>query len=126
MHQFEVHVQNKVGALAEVAEVLANSMVNIISVATEDRGEGLGIIKLVVDDEKTARKALKLAGFDFDEYEIIGIRLLDKPGELAKLSRALANMGVDIQSVFVLNKDKGYTELALKVSDLGKVKKFIE
>lgn len=124
MRQFEVWVENKVGMLAEVAEILAKNRINIRGVATEAKNDK-GIIKLVTDDEDATRRALTDAGMNFKEFEIVPARLRDQPGELAKISRALANLGVDIQSVFLLGKDHGTTEIAFKVSDLKKAREIL-
>ncbi|HLE07880.1 MAG TPA: hypothetical protein VI933_04675 [archaeon] len=125
VRQFEVTIQNKIGALADVSEALAKSRVNIKAISTEIKDVGLGVIKLITDDEQATRKTLSLGDFEFDEYDVVPIRLMDKPGELARLSRGLANLGVDIESVFILHKENGFTEVALKVNDLAKARKLL-
>ncbi len=124
MRQFEVYVENKVGKLAEVCEVVARSNVNIRAVATEAK-DGKGVIKLITEDEDLTREVLTEARMDFKEFEIVPARVRDKPGELARVARALANIGVDIQSVFLLGKDRGTTEFAFKVSDLEKAREIL-
>ena len=94
---------------------------NIKAISTELK-DGIGIIKLVTDNEDITRQTLTNARLDFSEYEIVPVRLKDKPGELARLSRALAELNVDIESVFLLNRDGGTSELAFKVNDLKKAK----
>ncbi len=118
-------VDNKVGKLAEVAEVIAKAKINIRAIATEAK-DGWGIIKIIAEDEDAAREALEKAKMKFKEFEVVPARLRDKSGELAKVSRALANLGVDIESVFILGKDKGTTELAFKVSNLKKAKEILD
>lgn len=125
VRQFEITVQNRIGALADVSELLAKSKVNIKAISTEIKDAGFGVIKLITDDENVARKSLSLSEFEFDEYDVVPVKLIDRPGELARLSRGLANLGVDIESVFVLHKENGFTEIALKVSDLAKAKKLL-
>ncbi len=124
--QFEITVQNRVGALADVSEALRKSKVNIRAISTEVKDAGLGVVKVITDDEQSTRKLLTLGEFEFEEYDVIPVRLMDKPGELAKISRGLANLGVDIESVFVLDKQNGTTEIALKVNDFSKAKGFLK
>ena len=124
MRQFEIKVDNRVGKLAEVCEIIARANVNIKAISTEDK-DGFGIIKLITENENLTRETLNVAQLNYKEFEIISARLRDKPGELAKVSRALTNIGVDIQSVFILGKDKGTTELAFKVSDLKKAREIL-
>ncbi len=125
VRQFEITVQNRIGALADVSELLAKSKVNIKAISTEIKDAGFGVIKLITDDENAARKSLSLSEFEFDEYDVVPVKLIDRPGELARLSRGLANLGVDIESVFVLHKEGGFTEIALKVNDLAKARKLL-
>ncbi|MFQ6009720.1 MAG: hypothetical protein ACE5J7_01215 [Candidatus Aenigmatarchaeota archaeon] len=117
MRQFEVRIENRIGALALVCEVLSGRGINIKAIATELR-EDRGVIKFITNDELTTRAVLKEAGFEFSEYEIIPVRLKDEPGELARLARGLSNLNIDIESVFLLNREKGVTEIAFKVNDL--------
>jgi len=124
MRQFEVVIENRIGALADVCEVLSQAKVNIKAITTELK-DGIGIIRFVADDEEITRSILKDAQLDFSEYEIVPVRLLDKPGELARLARGLANIGIDIESVHMLSKDSGTTEIAFKVDNLGEAKKIL-
>jgi len=123
--QFEIIIQNKIGALADVSEALAKSRVNIKAISTEIKDVGLGVIKVITDDEQATRKTLSMGDFEFDEYDVVPVKLIDRPGELARFSRGLANLGVDIESVFVLHKENGFTEIALKVNDLAKARKLL-
>ncbi len=52
--------------------------------------------------------------------------MINRPsGELARLTRGLANLGADIESVFILHKENGFTEIAIKVNDLAKARKLL-
>jgi hypothetical protein len=124
MRQFEVTIENRIGALADVCEVLAKARINIRAIATELKN-GMGIIKLVTDDEDITRAVLRGARFDFSEYEVVPVRLIDRPGELARLARSLANLGIDIESVFMINRDAGTVEIAFKVNNLSEAKRIL-
>ncbi|MFQ6020743.1 MAG: ACT domain-containing protein [Candidatus Aenigmatarchaeota archaeon] len=125
MRQFEIKVENKIGSLAEVCDIISKSGVNITAIATEDKGDH-GIIKVITENEDLTRSALTISDMEFKEFEVVPVRLRDQPGELAKLSRALANLGIDVQSVFVLGKDKGTTEIVFKVDNLEKARELLE
>lgn len=125
MRQFEITAGNRVGRLAEVCELISNVGVNIRAVSTEDK-EDAGVIKLITDDENLTRNILSNSGLEFKEFEIVSAKLRDKPGELAKVAKALANLDIDIQSVFLLERKKGAVEFAFKVSDLKKAKEILD
>ena len=124
MRQFEVSIENK-GAIADVSDALAKLGINIKAISTELK-DGMGIVKFVTEDEELTRKALKMANLNFSEYEIMPVELEDKPGEFARLTKLLADMGIDIESVFLLTREEGVAKLALKVNDLEKAKKLFK
>ena len=62
MRQFEISVENKIGALAALTNILAQAKVNLKAIATDSK-DGIGLIKIVTDDEKITRDILKQTGF---------------------------------------------------------------
>ncbi len=125
MRQFEISVDDKIGALADLTDVLAKAKVNLKAIATDTKA-GVGIIKIVTDDEEITREILRGCKFDFKEHEIVPIKLLDKPGELAKVARAMANLDINIESVFLMDREKGAAQVAFKVDDLKKAKELLK
>lgn len=123
MKQFDVEVEDKLGALANLCELIASNAINIKAIATN----GSGCVKIVTEDEATTREALKKAKLLFSENDIMGLRLLDRPGELAKITRVLANQKININSVYLLGKDseRKETEVAIQVSDIGAATKVL-
>lgn len=112
-HEFEVYVQNKPGDVAWIAEVLSKNAVNIRGIST-DLGSSRPMIRVVTDDEASARSALKAAKMDFAEREIEIVALPDRPGELAKVTKLLSKAGVNIESLYILgNKGSNVEEIAI-------------
>ena len=103
MKEFKVYSENKRGELARIAEALAGSSVNIEAIASED-SHPKSFLRIVTSDETTAQKALKRAGYEYEERGIIVIDLIDRPGELWKLARRMAKVGVNIESIYLLEK----------------------
>lgn len=114
--EFDIVVPNKPGALAELAEQLAADAVNIKAVSTN----GGETIRLVTSDESTTRKVLTKAKLPWTEAEVLQVRMMDRPGELAKIARMLSREKVNIDAVYLLCGDGEYTDLALKTSDPAK------
>lgn len=125
MRQFDINIKNKPGALAAVCDVIAKGGINIKAISSE-MGDSSSIIKIVTDDETATRKVLQDSRISFNEYEIIGIELIDRPGELARLTKALAEYGVNIESIYLLDKRKDITKLAVKVDHLANAIKALE
>lgn len=124
--QFEIFVQNKPGDVAWVAEALSKNSVNIRGIST-DLGGPRGIIRVVTDDEASARSALKAAKLEFTEGPIEVVSLPDRPGELAKLARSLSKAGLNIESMYILgNTGSSVEEVAVAVDDIERAKEIFQ
>ncbi|MFQ5800347.1 MAG: ACT domain-containing protein [Candidatus Hydrothermarchaeales archaeon] len=122
MEQITILVEDKPGALADICEAFGRSGINIKSISAEGLGEA-GIIRIITEDMNTAKRALEREGYSFSVSEIVPVRLMDRPGELGKVARKLADEGINIQCMYILGKDKGMTDIALRVSDVKGAKK---
>ncbi len=116
MKEFDVYVQNKPGELARVCELLGGQGVNIKAIASE-RGNDRPMIKIVTDDEATTKATLKRSGIQFDLRDVIAVKMPDRPGELGKVSRKLARAMVNVDSIYIMGKEGGLTEIAFTVDN---------
>ena len=121
MKQFNIHLRNRPGALAEVTEMLSKGPVNLEAISSDIRGDE-AVIRIVTNDETTTRTVLNKNGRYFTEADIFVLNVSNRPGELAKRSRKLANSGVNIESIYLLNKNKDTAELAISVNDTLKAR----
>lgn len=119
MKEFDVFVQDKPGELAKVCELLGNNGVNIKGIASE-RNNARPLIRVVTDDETTASSVLTRSGIAFDLKDVISLRLPDKPGELGKVAKKLARAMVNVDSIYILGKDSGKTDMILTVDNKKK------
>ena len=117
MDQITILVEDRPGALADICEAFGRSGVNIKAISAEGLGEA-GVIRIVTADVNTATRALDREGFKCRVAEIVSLRLPDKPGELGKITRRLADEEINIQYIYILGKDKGATDIALRVGDV--------
>jgi hypothetical protein len=117
--EFDVYVQDKPGELAKVCEMLGSHGVNIRAVSSE-RSTNRPMIKVVTDDEMTTKSALARSGMLYDVKEVLAVRMPDRPGELGKVARRLARSMVNVNSIYILNKENGTTEIAFTVDDVKK------
>lgn len=123
--QFEVLVQNKSGEIARVAEALSRNSVNIRGIST-DMNSARPIIKVVTDDEASARGALKAEKLEFTEREITIVTLADRPGELTKMAKALSKGGINILSMYILaSRGPLAEEVALSVDEMARAKEIL-
>ena len=122
--QFEVYVQNRPGEVARVAEALAKNAVNIRGISV-DLGGPSSIIRVITDDEASARSALKNGGAEFAERDVLVISMPDKPGELAKMTRLLARSGVNVESLYILGSKTSDIQVAVGVDQREKAQSLL-
>jgi len=119
--QLSVFLENTAGRLAEVAEVLAASNVNVRALALADMAE-FGILRLVVDDTARAQAALKAAGFTASTTPVIAVGIPDSPGGLAAVLRALGGgggAGLGVEYMYAYAQQKGAEAIILfRVEDV--------
>ncbi|MDQ3914370.1 MAG: amino acid-binding protein [Actinomycetota bacterium] len=105
------------GILAEIGELLGRAGVNIGTLAATNI-DGKGVVHLVVDDGDDAGEVLVSNGFDVQgSRPVLTATLEDRPGELGRYCRRLAEAGVAISSAYVAKRGGGESELIIAVDD---------
>jgi len=125
MREFAIHVTDRPGEIARVADALARKDVNIKSIAGMNFGHQ-GIIRLIADDVEAARSALKESNIRFEESEVVVALLENKAGELGGVASKLASANVNVHAVYVVGLEGDLVELAFVVDDPKKAKKLLE
>lgn len=116
MTEFTIRLANRPGMLAELAQLLGQAGVNIEALAAFGHGED-GQVRIIVDNADTTRRTFQAAGISLDEREVITTILPDRPGELARMTRELADGGVNIDAMYLLNTHADGREFAVAVTD---------
>ena len=114
MTEFVVAMENRPGRLASLTEALADAGVNIEAL-TAYGYDGEASVRLIVSDSTVAARVLGEAGLQYDERTVLTVHLPHRPGELAKLTRSLADAGVNIDALYVLRSNADGIELAISV-----------
>lgn len=123
LEEITVTVDDKPGVLAEVGELLGRSGINIESLSASSYN-GLGVLHLVVDDGEDAGELLRQSGYKVEGVRVVMTTTLDdRPGELGRYCRKLANAGVTISSAYVMKRGGGESELIIAVDDLDAARK---
>lgn len=125
MKQLSLIVDNKVGTLADISFILGKARINIESISTSLVGNK-AVIVLMVKDEKRAREVLENNSYKVLVSDAFVVKMPDEPGELSKLSKMLADNGVNIESIHVLAREGGTTLMSLKVDKTTKAEKLME
>lgn len=115
MKELSIVTDNRIGTLANVAEALGGVGINIEAIAAYEQG-GRAVFRVLTNDELSARKALEKAPGvkGVVVSDVLVLRMMNRPGELGKLTRKMANRGIDLESVYIVSKRDDYTEVAIK------------
>jgi hypothetical protein len=96
-----VQLEDRPGTLAELGEALGGAGVNVDGFCAVTSG-GRGEIHVLVEDGSAARQALEGAGMQVaGEQEVLVVDAQDRPGELGRIARAVADAGVNITLAYV-------------------------
>ena len=113
-----VVLKNQPGTLADLGEVLGQAGVNVDGIAGFAI-DGQGIAHLLVEDAAGARKAIEGAGIEVrEEADALVIDVQDRPGELGKIARKIANAGVNVTFGYLATNNR----LVLGADDIAKAK----
>ena len=117
MKDLAIRLENRPGALAEMGEALGKAGVSV-----EGGGafvfDGKGIAHFLFEDAAGARKALEAQGITvMADREVLVQKLhQDQPGQLGKISRLMAEAGVNIEVIYSDHQN----QLILVVDDYEK------
>lgn len=116
MTEFVVRLDNRPGSLARLTELLAAAGVNIDALAAWG-SNGDGVVRLIVDRPDACSRTLDDAGLAYERRTVLSALLADRPGELARVTRALADAEINIEAIFLLGGHSDGLEVAIAVDD---------
>ncbi len=104
--QISVFLENKAGRLAEVTAILAEVDVNIRALAVADTSD-FGVLRLIVDDNHKAMRALKNQGFTVSKTEVVAAKVSDRPGGLHFILKVLQANGLNVEYMYAFVQQSG-------------------
>jgi hypothetical protein len=93
--QLNIFIENRPGRLKSITEKLAKCDVNIRAFAVQDRGD-YGLVKIILDKPDEAHLALQEMGVACALKDILAISIPDKPGNMHRLTVALADHNINV------------------------------
>ncbi len=94
-------LDNRTGTLADMGEALGKAGINIDGMC-EFPTENQGVVHILVRDANSARKVLEAAGINvLGDREVLILDLPNRPGELGKICRKVADTGGNIELVYI-------------------------
>ncbi len=119
--QLSVFIENKSGAVSDVATLLGKNNINIRSLQIADSTD-FGILRLIVDDSKKALDIVKDAGYTAKLTDVISVVVPDKPNGLNELLKILTENNVELDYLYVfIGKNNLGAEAIIKTPNLNDV-----
>ena len=97
--QISIFVENKEGRLAEVTAILRDANVNIRALSLADTTD-FGVLRLIVNDNEKAEKALKKEGFTVGITQVLAVEVKDEPGGLNNVLDPLYENEVNVEYMY--------------------------
>lgn len=114
--QLTVFIENRLGRLSEVLNVLKENNVNILSLSLADTTE-FGLLRLIVDDAQKGKEKLTENGFSSLLSDVTVIKIPHKVGSLQELLKAVDESGVNVEYMYGLSIEAEDAYVVLKASD---------
>jgi len=115
--QLTAFLENKQGTLAPITKILADAGVNLRALSIAETEE-FGILRLIVNDEETAAKALSDAGYLIKMTDVVGVKIGDAPGKLTAALEVLDRAGINLEYLYAfMARTEKHAYVVLRVAD---------
>ncbi|HAG12762.1 MAG TPA: amino acid-binding protein [Ruminococcus sp.] len=117
IQQFSVFVENKQGKMAELTRLIADAGIDLRTLSLADTRD-FGILRIIVNKPEETDRLLRENGWTFKATPVIGVKVPDCPGGVARVLEALnaANVNVEYMYAFV-NRTPGRADTICCVDD---------
>ena len=119
IQQLTVFLENKQGKLAKITDLLAREGIDLRALSIADTAE-FGILRLIVNDTEKAKRILGENNVLVKITDVVGVRLSDKPGELAEVLSKLDCAGINVEYLYAFlmpAADSAYVVLRVEKND---------
>ena len=123
MKQLTVFIENRLGRLEEVTDILSKNNINIICISLADTSD-YGMLRMIVSQPDVAVEALQNNGFSAMLTDVIGLKLPHHFGTLKNVSGILSANGLDIRYMYALTSGEN-AAIVLKTSDNEKTREVL-
>ena len=97
--QLTVFVQNKKGTIVSVTDTLAKNGINIRALSVAET-QDFGILRLIVNDDDSAKKVLEEQGYLIKTVDVVGVKIGDEPGKLTTALDVLDKADINVEYLY--------------------------
>jgi len=125
LKQFSVFMPNRPGALSRLAGLFSEKGINIVGIASEVRDDS-GLVRIAVDAKADVSAILSQAGFASVESSLLSVELPDRPGEIYRLAKALADGKINITTVYGTSLGSPSSRILIAAENTEKARALLE
>ena len=124
--QLTVFIQNKKGTVVSVTEILSNNNVNLRALSIAET-QDFGILRLIVNDEKTAERVLAENGYLIKVIDVLGVKIGDEPGKLTAALDVLDKADINVEYLYAfMARTEKHAYVVLRVENNEAASKALE
>ena len=117
VNQISVFVENKPGALAQIAAELVAGGVNMRALSIAETND-FGVLRFIADDDRKAAFVLSDADYVLTVTPVLAVVIRDEPGSFAAALKVLADAGIDVEYIYAfLTPRPGSACMIFRVAD---------
>jgi hypothetical protein len=118
VRQFNVFLENRLGALLDVVRRFENSDIRIVALTVVDSAD-CAIIRLVLSDPERATEIFHQAKLPFTESDLLVVQLPEGNQPLVQICKALLTAEINLHYAYpILVGPHGHAALAIHVEDI--------
>ena len=115
--QLTVFIQNQKGTVASVTDILAKNNINLRALSIAET-QDFGILRLIVNDEKSAEKVLSENGYLIKVIDVVGVKIGDAPGKLTAALDVLDKSDINVEYLYAfMARTEKHAYVVLRVED---------
>jgi hypothetical protein len=125
-YEMKITTKNRIGVLAEVSMLIAEKGVNIDTICAYSM-DNTAILKVLTDDNETAKRTLSERGYQVDEREVILMVLWNRPGVLSRVMSSFKEHRIDLRHIYGTSSPHGAaTTVVFLPEDMGKASDLLD
>ena len=123
--QVSVFLENKLGRLNEVAQILGEAGINISAFTVADTSD-FGVLRLIVSNPGQAVEVLKDNNFSVRTTDVVLVNSPNRPGALSYLLQILNNEEIFIEYLYAFSMNDDQAVFVIRPSDVDKCSSLLQ
>lgn len=125
LNQLTVFVPNEQGSLVGITDALAAQGIDIRALSIADTKD-FGILRLIVNNNEAAAKTLEEKGYILRSTPVVGVKIGDAPGKLAKALDILDEADINLEYLYAfLTRTEKHAYVVIRVADNQKAEQVL-